>query len=342
MTFTTVTFFRFTALPGVPKNRNFVQYFFRGIFYNKRKEKVARKGLHMASFYLITAMFIVGSSVIVGKVLTYDFPLFLASGLRFLIASLLLLPVGVYKRKLFCLSRRDWYIIVIMAFCGQVLFTLLLLLGLRYTSGISAGTLTSTTPFFMAIVSLVFLGEKFSFKQICGLLLAFSSIIFLSMDALELMVNNSSSNWLGNLLILTAVAGEAIFLLFAKKLDNKLSGIEITAILSLLGFLMCLPLVIVDATSFSFNKLGVKDIFAVLYFGAIYTDLAYICWFKGVKKTSGAVASASTAIMPLSAALLSTIFLKESISVWQTIALVTAMGSILVMAMAESGKAKIK
>jgi hypothetical protein len=38
----------------------------------------------MAYFYLATAMFIVGSSVIVGKVLTYDFPLFLASGLRFL------------------------------------------------------------------------------------------------------------------------------------------------------------------------------------------------------------------------------------------------------------------
>lgn len=297
----------------------------------------------MSYFYLATAMIIVGSSVIVGKILTYDFPLFLASGLRFLIAVLLLLPAGVYKRKLFCLSRHDWYIIFTMAFCGQILFTLLLLLGLRYTSGISAGTLTSTTPFFMALISLTFLGEKFSFGQFCGLLLAFSSIIFLSIDAFRLLLfESSSSDWLGNLLILTAVASEAVFLLFAKKLDEKLSGLELTAILSLFGFLMCLPLAFFDAASFNFTKLGVTDILAILYFGAIYTDLAYICWFRGIADASGAVASAFTAIMPLSAAVLSTFLFNESISVWQFIALLTAICSILVLAMAEPGKEKMQ
>lgn len=288
----------------------------------------------MAYFYLATAMFIVGSSVIVGKVLTYDLPLFLASGLRFLIASLLLLPSGVYKRKLFCLSRHDWYIIFIMAFCGQILFTLLLLLGLRYTSGISAGTLTSTTPLFMALISLTFLGEKLSFRQVCGLLLAFNSIIFLSMDAFWLMLKSSSSDWLGNLLVLTAVASEAIFLLFAKKLDKNLSSLEITAILSLLGFLMCLPLAVVDAISFNFTKLGITHMLAILYFGAIYTDLAYVCWFRGIAGASGVVASASAAIMPLSAAFLSTVLFKEPISIWQIIALLSAICSTLVLAMA--------
>ncbi|MPM84624.1 hypothetical protein SDC9_131697 [bioreactor metagenome] len=194
----------------------------------------------------------------------------------------------------------------------------------------------------MALIAFAFLGERFSFRQICGLLLAFSSIIFLGMDALGLMLNSSSLQWLGNLLILTAVASEAIFLLFAKKLDNKLSGLELTAILSLLGFLMCLPLAIVDAINFSFNKLGVTDIFAILYFGAIYTDLAYICWFRGVERTSGAEASASTAIMPLSAALLSTTLFNESLSVWQIIALLTAICSILVLAMAEYRKENVQ
>lgn len=292
----------------------------------------------MSYFYLTLAMFIVGSSVIVGKVLAYDFPLFLASGLRFFIASLLLLPAGVYNRKLFCPSRHDWYIIIIMAFCGQILFTLLLLLGLRYTSGISAGTLTSTTPFFMALISLIFLGERFSARQVFGLLLAFCSIIFLSMDAFRLMLKSSSSDWLGNLLVLTAVANEAIFLLFAKKLNKDLSGLELTAILSLLGFLTCLPLALVDAASFDFSKVGLKDILAILYFGAIYTDLAYICWFRGIAGASGAVASASTAIMPLSAALLSTTLYNESISQWQIIALLTSICSILVLAMTGSRK----
>ena len=292
----------------------------------------------MSYFYLSVAMSIVGSSVVVGKIITTDFPLFLASGLRFLVAALLLLPMGVYKRSLFYLSRHDWYIISIMAFCGQILFTILLLLGLRYTSGISAGTLTSTTPFFMALIAFAVVGERFSGGQIFGLLLAFSSIIFLSIDMFRLMLQGDGVSWLGNLLILAAVASEAVFLLFAKKLDQQLSGLELTAILSLLGFLLCLPPAIIEAADFNFQGLGVADILAILYFGAIYTDLAYICWFRGIAGVSGTVASAFTAVMPLSAAFLSAFWLKENISGWQFIALLTAVSAILVLARAEKRK----
>lgn len=289
----------------------------------------------MSYFYLSAAMFIVGSSVVVGKIITSDFPLFLASGLRFLLAALLLLPMGVYKRSLFSMSRHDWQIIATMAFCGQILFTILLLLGLRYTSGISAGTLTSTTPFFMALITLIFLGERFFHGQILGLLLAFSSIIFLGIDTFWLMIQGDGFSWLGNLLILAAVASEAVFLLFAKKLDQQLSGLELTAILSLLGFLLCLPPAIIEAADFNFQGLGVADILAILYFGAVYTDLAYICWFRGIAGVSGTVASAFTAVMPLSAAFLSAFLLKENISGWQFIALLTSVSAILILALAE-------
>lgn len=290
----------------------------------------------MSYFYLSVAMFIVGSSVVVGKIITTDFPLFLASGLRFLVAALLLLPMGIYKRSLFCMPRHDWYIISTMAFCGQILFTILLLLGLRYASGISAGTLTSTTPFFMALIAFAFLGERFSGWQIFGLLLSFSSIIFLNIDTFWLMLQGVGVSWLGNLLILAAVASEAVFLLFAKKLDKQLSGLELTAILSLLGFLLCLPPALIEAADFNFQALGVADILAILYFGAVYTDLAYICWFRGIAGASGTVASAFTAVMPLSATLLSTFWLKEDISVWQLIALLTAVSAILILARAEN------
>ena len=290
----------------------------------------------MSYFYISAAMFIVGSSVVVGKIITGDFPLFLASGLRFLVATLLLFPMGVYKRTLFSLSRHDWYIISTMAFCGQILFTILLLLGLRYTSGINAGTLTSTTPFFMALIAFAFLGERFSAWQIFGLLVAGGWIILLGIDTFRMILEGGKISWLGNLLILAAVGSEAVFLLFAKKLEKQLSGLELTAILSLLGFLLCLPPAIIEAAGFNFQALGAVDIIAVLYFGAVYTDLAYICWFRGIAGASAAVASAFTAVMPLSAALLSTFLLQEDISALQLIALLMAVSAILALASAEN------
>ena len=139
--------------------------------------------LQSTPFNLGTAMLIVGSSVICGKVITQDFPLFLASELRFLIATIIFLPFGIYRRTLLQLPRHDWLLLISMAFCGQILFTILLLLGLRYTSGVNAGTLTSTTPLFMALFSFFILKERFSHRQILGLLLAFSSIFLLSYEA---------------------------------------------------------------------------------------------------------------------------------------------------------------
>ena len=284
-----------------------------------------------SSLNLGAAMIIVGSSVICGKTITQDFPLFLASDLRFLIATILFLPLGIYHRSLFSLPKHDWLLLALMAFCGQILFTIFLLLGLRYTSGIHAGTLTSTTPFFMALFSFFILSEHFTRQQLFGLLLAFGSIFLLGYDTFHSLATVNPQQWMGNLLVLAAVASEAVFLLLGKKLHTQLSGLSMTALLSLLGAVFCLPPALYEATSFDVFTLTTDDAIAMLYFGAIYTDLAYLCWFRGVSHTSGATASAFTALMPLSAAFLSSTLLHEAVTWLQLGALATAILSILLL-----------
>lgn len=129
-------------------------------------------------FNLSLAMIIVGSSVICGRILSVELPLFLASETRFLLSVLLFLPFGIYKRQLLQITRQDWPTLGFMAFCGQVVFTVLLLLGLRYTSGVTAGTLTSTSSFFMALIARFVLKERYSKKQIITLLMTLTSIFF--------------------------------------------------------------------------------------------------------------------------------------------------------------------
>ena len=292
---------------------------------------ILKSKINGSNINLATAMIIVGSSVVCGKTITQDFPLFLASDLRFLIASILFLPLGIYHRPLFKLPKHDWLLLALMAFCGQILFTILLLLGLRYTSGIHAGTLTSTTPCFMAVFSFFILREHFTQQQVCGLLLAFSSIFLLGYDIFRSLISANSQQWMGNLLILAAVASEAVFLLLGKKLHTQLSGLSITALLSLLGAIFCLPPALYEAKTFDFFALTTDDALAMLYFGAIYTDIAYLCWFHGVAHASGATASAFTALMPLSATFLSSILLHEAITCLQIGALTTAIASILLL-----------
>jgi drug/metabolite transporter (DMT)-like permease len=292
---------------------------------------IGKKILNSASFNLSAAMIIVGSSVICGKTITQDFPLFLASELRFLIAAGLFLPLKIYRRELFHLPQHDWILLTIMAFCGQILFTILLLLGLRYTSGMNAGTLTSTTPFFMALFSFFILKEILGLQQIFGLLFAFSSIFLLGFDTFHSLTTANGQQWFGNLLVLTAVASEAVFLLLGKKLHTRISCQSTTALLCLLGAVFCLPPALFESMHFDFLSLTATDVVAMLYFGVVYTDIAYLLWFRGAARSSGATASAFTALMPLSASLLSAFFLNEHMSYWQTSALAAAVTSILLL-----------
>ncbi|CAM3291392.1 MULTISPECIES: EamA family transporter [Brevibacillus] len=63
--------------------------------------------LVIAHLQIILAMAIVGSSVVFGKRITSTFPVFLASELRFIIATVILLALFYYKEKSGFCVRRD-------------------------------------------------------------------------------------------------------------------------------------------------------------------------------------------------------------------------------------------
>lgn len=291
-------------------------------------------GRGKAFFYLTLAMVIVGSSVVFGKIIIVHFPVFLVSELRFLIASLLIAPVFFYrKNRDKVIDKKDWFILICMAFCGQVVFTVGMLVGLRYTSAVTAGALTSTTPVFMTLIAFFVLKERLGTWQILGVCIASIGILLLNSEAL---LNHdkasAASEFVGNLWICLAVVGEAFFLLLAKKLTVTLSETYITGILSVLGALMFLPLAVYEAADFSWNSVSYLDWFCVFYFGAVYTVLAYIFWFRGLKIVSGAMAGSFTAVMPLSAALLSVLLLHETCSYLQIMAIFLIVLAILILA----------
>ena len=210
-----------------------------------------------AYFCLSGAMVLVGSAVVVGKVITQAFPLFLASSLRFALAAGVLTPYvliwgGGFKR----ISRGDWLLLACMAFCGQVVFTLFLLWGLRMTSALDAGLITSTTPAAMAIMALLILGERLRAKSALGVTLAVSAVAVVNlMGGVDSVTEagQGAQRWLGNLLVSGAVLGEAVFLLVRKRLTPGIPNLTVAAALCILGLAMSLPLGLLEAGEFDFT-----------------------------------------------------------------------------------------
>lgn len=266
-----------------------------------------------AYFDLTAAMILVGSTMVVGKVINAQFPVMLACGLRFAIASSLLVPWLIKKEGWPRLALRDWLILALMALCGQFGFTILLLEGLKRTSALEAGLISSTTPAMMALVALVVLRERLTLVRAGAVVLAAAGLAVVTVGPRG-VGPVSAESWLGNLLVLGAVAGEAVFLLLRKTIRAEPSNLAVSTLLSFLGLIMFLPPAAYQAIGFAWGRVDWSGWAAIIYFGAFFTVAAYLFWFRGVTKVSGQTAGVFSAVMPVSAGLLAWLFLGETLT----------------------------
>ncbi len=63
-------------------------------------------------------MTIVGSSVVAGKLVVQSFPVFLANELRFLVASVVLVPLWIKVEGVLVLSKKDYLYVFLQALSG--------------------------------------------------------------------------------------------------------------------------------------------------------------------------------------------------------------------------------
>ncbi|MCG8683733.1 MAG: DMT family transporter [Desulfobacterales bacterium] len=288
----------------------------------------------LACIYLSLAMVIVGSSMVFGKIITQSFPVCLASGIRFAIASAIMFPLVLKKEPvLFKIGKTDFFRLVLMAFSGQFIFTMLMLLGLRYTSGIEAGIITSTSPAMMVLISIVLFREWPGIWQIGAVLLVVAGIISVNIGDAFFTASLGSVNLAGNLMMVGAVVGEAIFLLMRKGISRSISNLSLTFYLCVIGFIMFFPFAVYQAIEFDFSAVSMDAWISLVYFGAVFTVLAYLFWFSGVSRVSGTTAGLFSAVMPVSGVTLSCLFLHETFTRAHALGISLVLTAIVVMAL---------
>ncbi len=264
-----------------------------------------------ACLNLSLAMVIVGSSVVAGKIMVDQLPVFFASMLRFVLALALLLPILYLREGGFPqLSKRSWGVLCLQALCGSFLFTVFLLYGLRLTSPASAGIITSTTPACMGILGWIFWRDKPSFRVLGGILLSVAGIMVLNMVGQS---DGGGSNFLGNLLVLAAVVAEALFLLLRKWVPEPMSPLAAATVVSLFGLIWFLPAGLYEMFTTDLSAVSPVGWWAVGYYGVFVTVLAYLFWFAGIVSVPAPIAGVFTGIMPLSAVILSALVLGEQL-----------------------------
>lgn len=268
--------------------------------------------------YLALAMIIVGSSVVVGKLITNSLPIFLSSFLSLLVASLLFLPSIIPLIKSRTLTRSDYFYLGLQALLGTVLYRIFFFIGLKYVDASFAGILSALQPAMISFLAVMFLRENLQMKEKIGIGLAVLGLLVAYLSN-KVTLTYSSGLLIGTLLVLLAVFGEACFSVFAKKLNKQVSPMAIAGMVTFISCVLSLPTAVYDILNFDVSSISLFGIGLILYYGIFLTYISFILWFSGLKNVNASIAGIFTALVPVSGILLSIIFLKESPNLYELI-----------------------
>ncbi|WP_333594111.1 DMT family transporter [Anaerospora hongkongensis] len=270
--------------------------------------------------YLTGAFSLAGTSVIAGSLLSGKLGVFTISAVSLLVAVVGLLPfcAANLRAVLPYLPVRRWLELFLQALFGIFLFRMFLLQGLLGTSAGEAGILTGATPAVTALLAWLLVKEPLGPVRVIGIGCTVSGIAVIQ----GLWYSGASfaaQHAAGNMLVLCAALSESIFNVLsrlanvraAKEQERFLEPVAQSALVSAMAMLLCVPFALAEQAGVRLGQLQASDWAALIWYGLFVTALAFFCWYEGIKRCKASVAAAFSGMMPITALLLSVLFLGE-------------------------------
>ena len=291
-----------------------------------------------AAYVLLTlSMALVGSYVALSKPLLVVFPVLVLALLRFGIAAVVMLPWTSRARDEAPLSRSEHLQLFLMSFFGNFLFSLAMLNGIARTTATSAGVILATLPAVVALLSWLLLRERLSSRALVAVLLAVVGIGVLQFARATPVGGAASASLLGNALMLGAVACEATYVIFARRLAGKRSPLRVSALINLWGLVLVAPWGLWQMSRMpaeAFAAVGAGTWGLLIFYSLAASLVAVWLWMAGMKHVRANEAGVFTVALPISATLVGVLALGEQFTLLHFLALALATAGVLLIATA--------
>jgi drug/metabolite transporter (DMT)-like permease len=280
---------------------------------------------------LALSMTLVGSYVALSKPLVAAIPVFLLAWLRFGIGALAMLPWLRKPSSEAPLTRRTRGLLFLESFLGNFLFSISMLFGVSMTSAVSAGVIMAAIPAVVALLSFLFLREPISGRIWTAIACAAAGIGLLAVASPHASGSAEDARlaWLGNLLVFAAVVCEASYAVIGKALTGVLGPKRITSLINLWGLALVTPMGLYGALHFDFGAVRPGVWVLLLFYGLAASVWTVWLWMTGLKVVPAAQAGVFTVMLPVSAAVVGVVFLRESLGGLQMVAFVAALAGVV-------------
>lgn len=277
----------------------------------------------------------VAINVVIGKYLIdNEMPMFLFLGVRFLVSSVCLSILMLFRPRIASLAHPtgklhaiDWGFLLAQAFTGGFLFNYFFYWGIEFTTATSAGIISSSLPALLALFAYWFLGEALHFQKILAIVFAMLGIIVISLNNTDPRGEGGSS--FGDLLIFLAMIPEALYSIFSKFIGHRMTPLGSATITNWLIFLMMLPFTILSLQDFNIVSFTWFN-WGLIFLGGLSSAVFYWAWPKGLLVISASRAAIFTGLLPISTAFLSWYFLFEPFGAFDAVGMALVLISLVI------------
>jgi drug/metabolite transporter (DMT)-like permease len=265
-----------------------------------------------SAFWVVLAGVLWGTVVVIVRVLVQEVDASLIAFTRILMAGLVLTSILLLRRGT-KISVPSWRYTILAALAiglNYLLFTM----GLRHTLASAGAMVVQSEVVFLALLSVLFLGDSFGRKKAIGMTMALAGVIMITWNGEDLGVLLGSRYFLGNVTIFVAGLFWAIYVFFQKKLTSGQGILSSLSPIFLLAALFLFPFSIPSLGGLA--RLTAVQVLALLYLGILCTAFGYMFLARGMRKISASTAGVLTTVMPVTSVILAVAFLEELLTIY--------------------------
>lgn len=214
----------------------------------------------LGSFYLALASSIWGGMYVVVKVVVAVVPPLELVWIRYLIAIVALVSIGLITRQKWGINRKHIWILVLIGVIGYAISIVTQETGTLLSTAQMGAMITSSTPAFMVIFARLILKEQLTKKQGISVILATIGVLLI------IGVGNLDFNSkLGGISLLIAALTWALMSVLIKLLPDSYSQIAVTTYVSVIAVIILTPFVLPRLNELNIAELSHPTIWVGCY-----------------------------------------------------------------------------
>lgn len=260
------------------------------------------------------AAILFGASVVAVRVAVQDIPPLTLAILRFGQGGfLLLLLLLIWARDLLRIGWRDVPYLVLLGVIFFTIFPVTFNTGLRLTEASRGALMLATMPLWSVLLARMATGEHLSFRQICGVLLAFAGVGVVFAERGLTFVGTSLSLAGDALMLVTAICG-AVYGVLAKRMLTRYRALSVTAYTMMFGTLLLMPFTFLEDPCSALARMRTDTVMLVLFLGIFGGAIGYFLWTFALTRLSPTQVAVYINLNPMIATLLGVTLLAEKLT----------------------------